>query len=94
MSASSPALPGVEKPLVKCTKCSSALPPAARYCPRCGTPAKAGQIPWVGIFFLLGLLFGPAAVVSGLYYGNPVLIYGGLIVSGIVVMLVLLGLLF
>lgn len=94
---------------MNCPRCNFAVIDAARFCPRCGysfdetfgsgvpsgrPPKIRAGVPWAGILFLLGLAFGPAAVISGIYWGVPALLYAGIIVSAAIVIVVVLGFLF
>ena len=86
----------------RCSRCTFNLPSSARYCPRCGaahpgsppgTPlhdARAG-IPWAGIAFVLGILFAPAAVISGFWWGSPTLIWTGVVAAAAIILVVVLA---
>lgn len=85
-----------------CLRCTFALPAAAQFCPRCGEarPQRSARepvndwrpgVPWAGIAFILGVLFAPAAVISGFYWQSPTLIWTGVVAAAVLVLIVVLA---
>lgn len=85
-----------------CPHCTTALPVAARYCPRCGEARlrrTTGQlpvdwrpdVPWAGIAFILSVLFAPAAVISGFWWQSPTLIWTGVVAAAVLLLVVVLA---
>src|SRR4051812_4652777 len=94
--------PEEQTPVPSCLRCTSTLPAAAQFCPRCGEvrpPRSANDpilgsrpgIPWAGIAFILGVLFAPAAVIAGFYWQSPTIIWTGVVAAAILLLIVVLA---
>jgi hypothetical protein len=95
---------------VECNKCSTSVPAAARFCPRCGhevgapVPAVEGssvekwpsksRMPVAGLLFLVAAVLGPIVVFAGIYTSNMFFIVGGIAFCVVLVLLLLLGMVF
>lgn len=89
-----------------CPRCGAAVHPPPREhagpAPAAADPEPPVQnlatvksgVPAVALLFLVGLVLGPAAIIGGLVWGSSVLLYGGIAVSVLVVLLLLLGMFF
>jgi hypothetical protein len=92
---------------MRCKTCSTVIPHRAKYCPKCGGRADAKEaagpplapgahpstapIPAVGKLFIASALLGVGLVVLGIVGRNPVMIYIGAGVLGVVLLAGLVG---
>jgi hypothetical protein len=89
-----------------CPRCGRAMNPPARQAADANSPApppppppqppvnlaKAGPVvPMAGLLFLVGLVLGPASIIAGIAWSSPFLLYGGIALSVVVVVVLILG---